>query len=50
MVADGTSPEPVQGDEAEVLLDVLDRHRAALRRKCADLDRTQLNQRLPRRP
>lgn len=44
---DGAAPEPVQGDEVEVLLDILDRHRDALRRKCADLDYTQLNQRLP---
>lgn len=39
--------EPVQGDEAAVLLDMLDRHRAQLRRKCADLTHEQLNRRLP---
>ncbi len=44
---DPDAPEPVQGDEAEVLLDLLDRHRAALRRKCADLTHEQLAQRLP---
>lgn len=42
------TPEPVQGDEATVLLDALDRHRAALRRKCADLNHEQLNH--PRPP
>ena len=47
MGAATTSPEPVQGTEAEVLTDTLDRHRAALRRKCADLTHEQLNHPLP---
>lgn len=40
------TPEPVQGDEAAVLVDMLDRHRAQLRRKCADLTHEQLNAQL----
>lgn len=41
------NPDPVQGDEATVLLHILDRHRAALRRKCVDLTHEQLNRTLP---
>lgn len=41
------APEPVQGDEEAVLVDMLDRHRAALRRRCEGLSREQLNRRLP---
>lgn len=50
MAFDESAPEPVQGSEAEVLVDTLDRHRAALRRKCADLSYPQLNQPLPPSP
>lgn len=39
--------EPVQGDEAEVLLHTLDAHRRSLRRKCEDLSRDELNRTLP---
>lgn len=47
MTADSSAAEPVQGDEADVLLDMLDRHRAQLRRKCADLTHEQLHRTLP---
>ena len=43
----GRVPEPVQGDEAEVLVDMLDRHRAGLRRRCEGLTHEQLNRTLP---
>lgn len=39
--------EPVQGDEVAVLVDMLDRHRVALRRKCQGLTHEQLNRTLP---
>lgn len=43
---DDGGAEPVQGDEATVLLAVLDRQRAALRRRCMGLSREQLNRTL----